>query len=267
MSRAGATPGEGTGEPEHLCEPLDQAVILRRCGDARAEGPCKLGIAERADDQSRLGEALERLVGTPGRPHQQERAGLPDEGEPEVLDPTGQPASLCRVGSSIGAHVPDVGAGDLGTSCALGRERAGRSQRIERPGDLRAGERVADPQRRESPGLREGADDDEVLVLGDQAGEVLAAELEVGLIDDDEARAGSADRTDGVGRNLLAGRVVGRAEPDETDSRRLGDDPVEIEPERPVRSRRYGDEFGRRVLCRDGVEGVVGARNERTVAA
>ena len=59
-----------------------------------------------------------------------------------------------------------------------------------------------------------------------------AAELEVGLIDADEARTVGGNLANRVGRDLLAGRIVRRAQPDEPRSLRLLGDRRKIKPQR-----------------------------------
>ena len=56
-----------------------------------------------------------------------------------------------------------------------------------------------------------------------------AAEFEVGLVDTDETVAIAGDFANLVGRDVLARRVVGRAEPDEASALGLLRDRVEIE--------------------------------------
>ena len=56
-----------------------------------------------------------------------------------------------------------------------------------------------------------------------------AAEFEVGLVDADEALTVRRDLADPVGRDILAGWVVGRAEPNEASALGFLRDRVEIE--------------------------------------
>ena len=81
-------------------------------------------------------------------------------------------------------------AGELGDGRRPGRDRAGRAQRVERLGERGLRQAVADARGAEREALRERPRDDEVLVVGDERREVLAAELEVGLVEHDDARAG-----------------------------------------------------------------------------
>ena len=126
----------------------------------------------------------------------------------------GQPAALLDDRGAALLQLLGLVAGELGDGRRPRRDRPGRAQRVERLGERRLREAVADARGAEREALRERARDDEVLVARDQRREVLAAELEVGLVEHDDAGAGRADALDERGVELLAGRVVGAAEPD-----------------------------------------------------
>ena len=145
-------------------------------------------------------------------------------------DGPGQAAALGGVGRGVGAHRGDVAAGELRAPRGARRQRPGRAQRVEGAGDGGAGQRVAAADGAEAPALGEGAGDHEVLAALDEAREVGAAELQVGLVDDHEARAGRAQRLDRLGGHLLAGGVVRRAEPHRA-PRGAGQHGLQVEPQ------------------------------------
>ncbi len=98
-----------------------------------------------------------------------------------------------------------------------------------------------------------------------EAGEIVAAELEVGLVDHDDARAGSADALDEHGVELLPGGVVGSAEPDDAHVRRLAHEALEIERESAAGVER--EHLCAGVAARDGVQLVGRLGHQRPIAA
>nr|WP_293260488.1 hypothetical protein [Nannocystis sp.] len=78
------------------------------------------------------------------------------------------------------------------------------------------GAQVANAQAGDGEALREGAGDDEVLVLVDEVNDGLAIKLVVGLVDDEEGRRGREQQTlDLVAGVDDAGRVIGADQVDQ----------------------------------------------------
>ena len=115
--------------------------------------------------------------------------------------PGGQPAALLDDRGAALAAAPRVSRHAISATAADHDEiEPGRAQRVERLGERRLREAVADARRPEREALRERARDDEVGMALDERAEVLAAELEVGLVEHDDARARRADALDERGR-------------------------------------------------------------------
>ena len=74
-----------------------------------------------------------------------------------------------------------------------------------------AGEDVPEAGAGHRERLRERAHDRDVRLVGHQRQRALAAELDVGLVDDDQGIGGGGEVTHDVDRLGVAGRVVGRA--------------------------------------------------------
>ena len=86
-----------------------------------------------------------------GRRNVTNTPGLGQHLDAERLESAPQPAALGHVRHGVGAHLVRVREGELGRHRRLQRDRARRPERVERAGDGRRGERVADPQRRRAP--------------------------------------------------------------------------------------------------------------------
>ena len=229
---------------------------------AEAVGEQRL-VRERAHDAAPGGELLER-VGH-GRAREDEVAGLREHVDARRAHPRGEPAARLDDGGAALAHLLGLVTGELGHGGRPRRDRARRAQRVERLGERRLGEAVADARGAEREALRERARDDEVRVIGDQRREVLAAQLEIRLVEHDDAGAGRADALDERRVELLARRVVRAAEPDEAHVGGLAHELLARERE-PVAGLERAH-LGAGVAAGDGVELVGRLRDERDVAA
>ena len=83
------------------------------------------------------------------------------------------------------------------------RDGPGRAIRVHPGDELRSGDREPDAQAGQGVGLAGGPDDDEVRVVGAEAGERSAGELGVGLVEDDDR--GRATVGDGIGQDAQRG--------------------------------------------------------------
>ena len=212
---AHAVVGGGRLAARELGERAQQPVVrvAMRDGHAEAVGQQRL-VRERAHHAAPLGEARRRhRASASARARSCPRAPAPSTpGACACPRPGGR--ARRRRGAAL-AHLVGLAAGELGRPPPT-RTRASRAAAARRARSASAGcaSAVADARRAEREALRERARDDQVVVLGDQRREVVAAELDVGLVEHDDARAGRADaRARASASSSLAGRVVRAAEP------------------------------------------------------
>ena len=204
------------------------AVADREAQVAASGWPCRERARHEAAAQEALGRARPRA---PAEPKSTSRKFV-------TLGPTDQPAavSASAQAAALGLDACEVGLEDRRVEQRLGHDRhRDRRHRARRPVRVRCvamtsrlGDREPDAQAGERVGLAGGPDDDEPRVASRAAGRaVVADELGVGLVEDDDRRrpapsrvrrrVGEAveqafDRAVGLGE---AGRVVRAAQPDD----------------------------------------------------
>ena len=200
-------------------------------------------LAEDADDEPLRLEALaeRRVAGNEDEVGGGRRA-LVTRCQQRAAHPTPLSDRLLHVET----RVAERGGGDRRSRPAhVGR----RAAQLELGGDLRARDRVADPQRGEAERLRERPEHDHVRMLLDQRHRALPAVLEVGLVDDDcGARVLARELGDPALLEELARGVVRVTDPDH------------------VRAAGLGDDLGALDLAREAVERVRGRRDRGRAA-